>query len=113
MNIEKRYWVDRENLSVTEVYVAPDREWFVMELTEWNDVLEKYIKKRSKQYNEIDQTTGIRTGKFYNKNDLFKTASWAKNELREHIKSLIQANRKEIDRLNDENDILTEKSFTL
>lgn len=116
MNIEKRYWVDRKNLSVMEVYIAPDdtdNEWSVVSVQEWSDVFEKYAEKRIKQYNEIDQTTGKRTGNVYYYDDLFKTASWAKNELREHIKSLIRANRKEIDRLNKENDKLTEKIFTI
>lgn len=116
MNIEKRYWVDRENLSVIEVYIAPDEadnEWSVVVFKEWNDVFEKYVEKHIKQYNEIDQATGKRTGKAYYDKDLFKTASWAKNELREHIKSLIRDNRKAIDRLNNENGRLIEKIFTI
>lgn len=116
MNIEKRYWVDRKNLSVTEVYIAPyetDNEWSVVVVKVWNEVFEKYVEKRIKQYNEIDQTTGKRTGNAYYDDDLFKTASWAKNELREHIKSLIRANRKEIDMLNNENGRLIEKFFTI
>lgn len=116
MNIEKRYWVDRETLGITEVYIAPDeidKEWSVVVLREWDEALEKHIEKRIKQHNEIDQTTGKRTGKAYYDADLFKTASWARNELREHMKRLIRANREEIDRLIRENDRLTEKIITL
>ena len=92
--IEKKYILNEETLTFFEAYIEPQHEWCRIKSGggEWIKI-----------FNDINPKTGKRTGKYYKEHCVFCTTKDGELGLMKYLNELVEKNRKEISRLQSEN----------
>jgi hypothetical protein len=98
--LQERYVLDRTTLTIKKAWIEPEHEWCYM-------VLDLSGDKKVKIFNDMNPQTQERTGKFYREDEIFCSVEEGKEGLRTFIKKKIEANRKEIEEIEERNSRLT------